>query len=290
MPRDATGHADDTILENTTGPTSAPDLLVNRSTSDLKELALKLLADGPLKIEKTSRRVRALLDGIWLVDTTSAFHVWEHPYYPQFYVPTSDIPVGYHVSNAMRKSIDKDGFAWLEVYKGLKKRTYRVLSFRKGKLAGLTRFDFAEMDAWFEEDQPIYQHPRDPYKRIDILPSIRRVQVEVYGLIIADSTSNMFLFETMLQPRYYMPKTAIAMQRITPSSKVTICPYKGTAEYYNIEIGDREIKNALWWYRHPTRESALIEGMACFYSELADVNVFLDGMLVPKNPPTSTYS
>lgn len=69
-------------------------------------------------------------------------------------------------------------------------------------------------DSWFEEDEPIYVHPRDPYKRIDILPSSRNVDVKIDGVTVAESSNNMFLFETMLRPRYYMPKTAVSSNEI----------------------------------------------------------------------------
>lgn len=69
-------------------------------------------------------------------------------------------------------------------------------------------------DAWFEEDQPIYQHPKDPYKRIDILPSTRNVTIKFKNVVIAESTMNMFLFETMLKTRHYMPKTAVCQPQL----------------------------------------------------------------------------
>ena len=57
------------------------------------------------------------------------------------------------------------------------KRTERVLVFNTKELKDLVKIDFASMDQWFEEDVPIYQHPKDPYKRIDILASTRSVKV-----------------------------------------------------------------------------------------------------------------
>lgn len=66
------------------------------------------------------------------------------------------------------------------------------------------------IDQWFEEDMPIYGHPKDPYKRIEILPSSRTVTVKVDDVIIAESSNNMFLLETMLRTRHYMPKTAVS--------------------------------------------------------------------------------
>ena len=65
------------------------------------------------------------------------------------------------------------------------------------------------IDQWFEEDQPIYVHPKDPYKRVDILQSTRTVTAQVDGVTIAESSSNMFLLETMLRTRYYVPQTMV---------------------------------------------------------------------------------
>ena len=66
-----------------------------------------------------------------------------------------------------------------------------------------------DIDQWFEEDQPIYVHPKDPYKRVDVLPSARKITVKVDGVVVAESSNNMFLFETGLRPRYYLPKTSV---------------------------------------------------------------------------------
>jgi len=185
----------------------------NWMTSDLfaslTKLAQTLLANGPHKIEKTSRRVRGLFDSIYVFDTTEASHVWEHPYYPHFYVPISSIKHG-----QLRKEdepVDENKSAFLATFKAKNKSTDRIISFEKGPLAGLVRFEFTALEQWFEEDMPIYGHPKDPFKRIEILPSSRTVSVKVDGETIAESSNNMFLIETMLRTRYYMPKTAVSI-------------------------------------------------------------------------------
>ncbi|KAL8738724.1 MAG: hypothetical protein Q9181_000546 [Wetmoreana brouardii] len=241
--------------------------------SDLIDLARSLLTKGPHKFEKTTRRVRALFDKTWLFDTTSAYHVWEHPYYPQYYIPSSDIKNSWITKD---KGIDDGESVFLAAVHGEKRVSDRVLVFEKGPLAGLTRLEFKQMDAWYEEDQFMVGHPKDPYKRIDILPSSRKITIKVGDVIVAESTLNMFLFETMLRTRYYMPKTAIQWQYTTPSDTTTLCPYKGMAEYYNLNVDGKEIKDAIWWYRYPTHESAPIAAMACFYNEKVDV--FVDGV------------
>jgi uncharacterized protein (DUF427 family) len=51
------------------------------------------------------------------------------------------------------------------------------------------------MDAWFEEDERVFMHPRNPYTRVDILPSSRHVRVELDGVTIAESTKPTLLFD-----------------------------------------------------------------------------------------------
>lgn len=53
------------------------------SSCSLVRLAQKLASDGPFKIEHTPRRVRALFNGKYVIDTLQAHHVWEHPNFPQ---------------------------------------------------------------------------------------------------------------------------------------------------------------------------------------------------------------
>src|SRR5215217_1105810 len=74
------------------------------------------------------------------------------------------------------------------------------------ELRDIIRLDWDAMDAWFEEDEGVYTHPRDPYTRVDILTSSRRVRVEVDGVVLAESTGARVLFETGLPPRWYLPK------------------------------------------------------------------------------------
>ena len=105
-------------------------------------MAQNLLANGPHKLEKTDRRVRGLYDSAYIFDTTEAQHVWEHPYYPQFYVLTSAVK---HGAVTKGEAVDKEEFAFLATLKAKNKSTDRVLCFEKGPLAGLTRFEFAAL-------------------------------------------------------------------------------------------------------------------------------------------------
>jgi Domain of unknown function (DUF427) len=87
-----------------------------------------------------------------------------------------------------------------------------------------------DVDAWFVEEEQIYQHPKDPYKRIECIPSTRTVTIKIRGQVIAESTSNIFLYETGLPPRYYVSPTSVDWELLTPSQTTSVCPYKGMAK------------------------------------------------------------
>jgi uncharacterized protein (DUF427 family) len=80
----------------------------------------------------------------------------------------------------------------------------------------------------------------------------------------------------MLRTRYYLSPTSILdWSMLTLSDTSTYCPYKGHAKYYNLQVGQKEIKDAIWYYEYPTAESAAIQNRLCFYNEKVDV--FIDG-------------
>lgn len=98
--------------------------------------------------------------------------------------------------------------------------------FLSGPLEGYVRFDFNAMDSWFEDDDPIYIHPMDPHKQVDIRRSSRQIKVGINGVIVAESTWALHLLETLLPTRYYIPRTAVsgyedAMGSATNSGRLT---------------------------------------------------------------------
>jgi uncharacterized protein (DUF427 family) len=143
------------------------------------------------------------------------------------------------------------------------------------ELRDLVRPRWSSMDEWLEEDEPVYVHPRDPYKRIDILHSSRHVRIEVDGVTVAESNKPTLLFETGLPTRYYLPVTDVRTDLLRPTETVTRCPYKGTASWWTLAVGGNEHEDVVWMYRLPTSESHRIGGMLAFYDERVDV--YVDG-------------
>ena len=102
------------------------------------------------------------------------------------------------------------------------------------ELRGHLRFEWGAMDAWFEEDEEVFVHPRDPYSRVDILTSSRHVEVDVGGVRLADTHRPTLLFETGLPARYYVPKVDVRLDLLRPSPTTSACPYKGFAQYWSV--------------------------------------------------------
>ena len=132
------------------------------------------------------------------------------------------------------------------------------------------------MDAWFEEDEEVFVHPRDPYTRLDVIQSSRHVRVVVGGETVAETDHPVLLFETGLPVRYYIPKVDVRMDLLEPSKSHTECPYKGIASYYSVRIGDQVVVDIAWYYPFPHLEVGKIQNLISFYDEKVDA-VYVDG-------------
>ncbi|MQA02527.1 MAG: DUF427 domain-containing protein [Streptosporangiales bacterium] len=242
-----------------------------------------------LKTETGQKRVRAYLGGQLVADTRRPVLVWEHPYYPAYYLPTGDIHAELTPTGAVDRTDERGEAAVCDVVVGAHTASAAALRYGDGAddaVRGLVRLDWHAMDQWFEEDEPVAVHPRDPYKRIDVLASSRHVVVQVDGVVVAESRQPRILFETSLLPRHYLPLTDVRMDLLRPSDHRTHCPYKGTAHYWHVAVGDQLHENVVWTYPAPLPESQKITGLACFYDERVDVT--LDGE--PRPRPHTPFS
>ena len=137
-------------------------------------------------------------------------------------------------------------------------------------------FYWNRVDHWYEEDEEIFVHPRDPYKRIDAIASSRAVKVVLAGETVGESSRAHFLFETGMPTRYYMPAEDVRMDLLTPNDTATSCPYKGTANYWTANINGEEIADIVWSYTEPLPEVGKVKGLMCFYNERVD-SITVDG-------------
>ncbi len=235
-------------------------------------------ARGTVRVEQGPKRIRVYLSGELVADTRTPFLVWEHPYYPTYYLPASDVRAALVPAGETAHSPSRGDGQVLHVKVATTTAERAALRYPDSPLEplrDLVRFDWDAMSEWVEEDEPVYTHPRDPYKRVDILASSRHVRVEVDGVTVAESAQPRILFETGLPPRYYVPLTDVRMDLLRPSATITHCPYKGAATYWSVDTGRAVHDDLVWIYRAPLPESQKIAGLACFYNEKTDI--YLDG-------------
>jgi len=245
---------------------------------------------GRVRVEQGAKRVRAYLGGEVVADTIRPRLVWEVPSYPAYYFPLADVRTDLLVPSATVSHSPSRGDAQHSTIKAGGKEAVdaarRYVDSPIPELRDLIRLDWDAMDGWFEEDEEVYTHPRDPYTRVDILASSRRVRVELEGVVLAESTNARVLYETGLPPRWYLPKPDLRMDLLVPTDTVTHCPYKGQAQYWSVRVGDRVVEDLAWSYRTPLPEGQKIAGLVAFYNERVDL--FIDDQLQQR--PVTKFS
>jgi uncharacterized protein (DUF427 family) len=247
-------------------------------------------ARGRVRVERGAKRLRAYLGGELVADTTRPLLVWEKPYYPAYYIPVEDVRMELLEADGgvVRSPSRGDGQTFTVTAGGV---TAPAAALRYDEspieeLRNAIRLDWDAVDAWFEEDEQVFTHPRDPYTRVDILASSRHVRIEVDGVAVAETSKPTLLFETNLPVRYYLPKTHVRMDLLTPTETETHCPYKGRAEYWSVRAGDDVHPDLAWSYRTPLPESQKIAGLISFYNEKVDI--YVDGVLLDR--PSTKFS
>ncbi|GLB40295.1 putative protein with domain of unknown function (DUF427) [Lyophyllum shimeji] len=223
-------------------------------------------------IEDSPKRVRAFFSAKYIVDSTQAKLVWEKPYHPAYFFLEEEMPKEYlelQESDSYKEVYD--------VVVGHRRAPAAVTCYlsKSKNLAGLFTIKFGAMDAWFEEEDQIYVHVRDPYKRVDIRQSSRHVRVEIQGVEVANTHMPRFLYETGLRVRTYIPKPHCRLEYFEPSKLVTECAYKGEAKFYHVQIPSHREDDIAWWYRNPTPGCGEIRGFVAFADERVDM--WVDG-------------
>jgi uncharacterized protein (DUF427 family) len=232
---------------------------------------------GRVLTAPSNKRVRVFLGGVCVVDSADALYVWEGPRYPQYYLLRRDFTSGVlERSTTVTTSPSRGTASHYTVRAGGREALDAAWSYEDSPLPELrdrVRLDWDAMGAWFEEDEEVFVHPRDPSTRVQILPSSRHVVVAVDGLVVAKSCRPSFLYETGLPRRTYIPKPDVRMDRLVPTDTTSGCPYKGTATYWTVRTDDALHPDLAWSYPAPFRESAPIAGFVAFYDEVVDLAI-----------------
>jgi uncharacterized protein (DUF427 family) len=240
------------------------------------------LDDAPshrLLFEDYPRRVRALVGGHTVLDSTGGKLLFETGIGPVYYLPVEDLD-----GDALEESdhtthcpVKGDASYWhLRVGDHTVENAvwlYREPLATAGWLEGYCSLYTDAVDLWLHEDEPVRGHLRDPYHRVDVLESSRRVTVKAGGETVAESDRPKMLFETGLAPRPYLLRADVLPGILSPSEKTTTCPYKGEASYWDLWVGDECFEDAAWSYEAPLTESLKVGGHLCFDGEGIELSV-----------------
>lgn len=241
-------------------------------------------------IEPVPRRIRGVVGQEVVFDTTRAVYLWEWSAFPQYYIPRDDVRSELLVDEDHVEHSHRGAARWHSLRVGEDVRPKAARVFEPGGLeglAGMVRFEWDALGAWYEEDEQVFVHPRNPYARVDALRSARTVRVELEGIILGESSSPVMVFETGLPTRYYLNRTEVVFDHLVPTDTVTSCPYKGTtSRYWSVEIGGSVHPDLAWAYDFPTRQLLPIAGLVAFYNEKVDL--FLDGARLER--PSTNFS
>ena len=228
-------------------------------------------------IERSARRVRTYFGGRLIADSEHVLLVYETKRPPAYWFPIADVRMEYLEQSQQ----PADVIRWRLVVKDRiaqnGARAYITSTLDRAALEGHLTFYWDAMDAWFEDDEQVFVHPRGPYTRVDTVHSSRHVRVEIEGVTLAETRRPILLFETGLPIRYYIPKLDVRMNLLESTESVTRCPYKGVARYWSARVGDRLVKDIVWSYPAPIPECPKIENLLSFYNERFDL--YVDGVL-----------
>jgi len=240
------------------------------------------------------KRLRVKVGELIVADSAEALVLQESDHLPVYYFPIKDVDESFLMPSTTRTECPYKGVAsHYSLNTGVtlvQDAGWRYLEPIKGcpPIADYMGFYWSKMDHWYEEDEEIFVHARDPFRRVDCLPSSRRVQVFVDGEMMADSKRGVFLFETGHPTRYYLPIADTRLELLSPSRYISRCPYKGIASYYHLTVNGRRHENLVWYYPEPVHEAARIKGLVCFYNEFVD-RVLVDGVEQPKPETASSH-
>ncbi len=243
--------------------------------------------DYRIAFERSPRRVRVRFNGETIADSTDAHLLFETRHLPVYYFPRADVRLDLMTPTAHQTFCPYKGTASYRTIKvGDRAAENAVWGYPEpfeevAAIADFVAFYWDRVDAWYEEDEEIFVHPRDPYKRVDVLQSSRPVRVIVGGVTVAETRRGRFLFETRLPTRFYIPPEDVRMDLLVPSDKTTACPYKGRARYYSVKIGDRRFEDLVWCYPEPIPECPKIKGYLSFFNERVDA-ILVDGATQPR--------
>jgi uncharacterized protein (DUF427 family) len=233
-----------------------------------------------LYLDPSPKRVRVVVAGETIADSHRTMLLQESGLMPTYYFPPEDVRTELFEPSEKQTRCPKKGEASYYTLR-LGERVVEDVAWyypepldKAAPMKDLIAFYWDRVDQWFEEDEELFGHARDPYHRVDVRPSSRHIKVSLDGELLAETERAMALFESNLPVRWYIPREDVVAS-LEASDTTSVCPYKGHAQYYSLDMPGGE--DVIWYYTEPLPEASPIAGLLCFYNEKVDLEV--DGEL-----------
>lgn len=226
------------------------------------------------------RRLRALVGGEVVADTESAMLLHETNILPAAYFPIADVDFDLltatdHTTHCPYKG---DAAYW-SIQAGGERRENAVWGYPEPTesapwLVDYVAFYWDRVDTWLDEDVEVRGHLTDPFHRVDIRPTSKRIAVAIKGEAVATTSAALVVSETGLPNRYYLPEEDIDAGLFERSTTTTHCPYKGDTIYWNF-LGREpsSLVDVAWSYPTPFDESLALAGHWSFLGDDVEVTV-----------------
>ena len=203
----------------------------------------KPVPDGLVYVEPYPRRVRGVSDGRVVVESEGVLLVHRRGLPPTYAFPATDVG--------------------------------QVPSEPEPDAVGYVRIAWDAVNEWYEEEERVFMHPRNPYHRVDCVPTSRWLHVEAEDVVLVDTTTTIGVYETSLPPLLYVSREQLPADVLTPSPTTTYCPYKGTATYWSADVGGKTLTDVAWSYEAPNPECRAIRSHVCFDKDKVGVQTDL---------------
>lgn len=233
-----------------------------------------------IRLDRTAKRIRVFFAGDVIADSVTAQLGYVTGRHPEYLIPASDTAWTNLVVDDV--TLDDSLGSYRPVRSAMGGREIGR-SHVDGPANGLASFAFDTMDAWFEEDEQIWFHARDPYRRVEVIESSRQIEITVGGQVVARSSRPRLVTETGLPERWYVPHIDVDWTQLTSSDTSSGCQYKGIADWWHVyQPGSEQLADVVWGYERPVPEANKLAGLVSFYAEHAAVETYLDGVLQQK--------
>ena len=80
------------------------------------------------------------------------------------------------------------------------------------------------------------------------------------GTVLAESDDTV-----VVEGNHYFPLEAVRDGVLVPSERTSVCPWKGTASYYSVQVEGQTNDDAAWYYPEPKDAAKEITGRVAFW-------------------------